>query len=88
MTIRNEVDTAERLTREEAATALRVSVSTIDRYLKDGTLPKAKLGKRLVRINRSDIDALLSPSTPTAPAADLSPRTSAVGASSISGDAA
>ncbi len=78
MTNRNEVDTTERLTREEAATALRVSVSTIDRYLKDGTLPKAKIGKRLVRINRSDILALL---TPSAPVDSASPHAGSAGVS-------
>lgn len=68
MTNRKVDDEVQDLTREEAATRLRVSVSTIDRYLKDGTLPKAKLGKRLVRINSSDVDALrLTPATPSAP---------------------
>lgn len=59
MTNRKLVDESQ-LTREEAAGLLRVSVSTIDRYLKDGTLPKMKLGKRLVRINRADVDALVT----------------------------
>lgn len=58
MTNRRPTD-ASRLTREEAAEALNLSVSTIDRYLKDGTLPKRKLGKRFVWIDRADIDALL-----------------------------
>lgn len=58
MTNRKPTD-ASRLTREEAAEALNLSVSTIDRYLKDGTLPKRKLGKRFVWIDRADIDALL-----------------------------
>ena len=60
MTNRNVAD-AQRLTRGEAADVLRVSISTIDRYLKDGTLPKAKVGKRLVRIDRVDVFALLVP---------------------------
>lgn len=62
MTNRKAPEAPAQLTREEAAELLRVSVSTIDRYLKDGTIPKAKVGKRLVRVNRSDIEALLTPS--------------------------
>ena len=71
------------LKREEAAEILRVSVRTVDRLIEDGNLPASKVG-RAVRIDRADVLALLSPSTPIAPAADLSPRTSAVGASSVS----
>lgn len=67
MTNRNEVDTAEWLTREETAKKLRVSVSTIDRYLKDGTLPGTKLGKRLVRISPVDVEALLSAPVESSP---------------------
>lgn len=58
------------LTREETAEALRVSLSTVDRYLRDGTLPKSKLGKRLVRIDRSAIDAFLSTPSSVTPAGD------------------
>ena len=75
------------LKREEAAEILRVSVRTVDRLIEDGNLPASKVG-RAVRIDRADVLALLSPSTPIAPAADLSPRTSAVGAPSVSEDAA
>lgn len=57
MTNRNATD---HLTREEAASVLRVSLSTIDRYLRDGTVPKHKVGKRLVRVRRADVDAFLS----------------------------
>lgn len=58
MTERN-VSEKEMVTREEAAQLLRVSVSTIDRYLRDGTIPRVKLGKRLVRIERHSLNALL-----------------------------
>lgn len=70
MTNRNDADEVQHLTREEAATALRVSLSTVDRYLRYGTLPKVKLGSRLVRIDRAHVDALLksSPSSVVPPA--------------------
>lgn len=60
MTNRNLLDADPRMSREDAAETLRVSVSTIDRYLRDGILPKSKLGKRLVRIDRAAVEALLS----------------------------
>lgn len=59
MTNRNAA-TAPLLTREEAAEVLRVSVSTIDRYLRDGTIPRVRVGKRLVRIERADLDRILT----------------------------
>jgi len=48
------------LTRQEAADALRVSLSTVDRFIKDGTLVANRVGKRLVRVNAYSVDALLS----------------------------
>jgi excisionase family DNA binding protein len=35
-------------TRQEAAAALRVSVSTVDRWIKNGTLRAARFGSRVV----------------------------------------
>ena len=51
------------LKREEAAEILRVSVRTVDRLIEEGELPASKVG-RAVRINRADILALLTPTTP------------------------
>jgi excisionase family DNA binding protein len=51
----------EYLTRAEAAVLLRVSVSTIDRRAKAGTLPVKRLdGGRAVRFRRVDVLALLT----------------------------
>lgn len=43
---------------EEAADYLRVSRAMVFRLLKDGKLPRAKIGNRTV-IRRSDLDALV-----------------------------
>lgn len=43
----------------EAAAYLGVSVRTIRNMLSDGRLPAKKLGARVVRIKKSDIDAAL-----------------------------
>ena len=74
----------------EVAKLLGIDPRTVQRKAISGELPTVsklpgKTGPYL--FNRSNILALLSPSTPTAPAADLSPRTSAVGGSSVSGAA-
>ena len=53
------------LTRAEAAEILKVSVNSINRYVKAGTLRAYKIGKRLVRIDPASVEALLQ----TAPAA-------------------
>ena len=45
----------------EAAKALRVSVPTIKRWIKDGRLPAYHLGPRYVRIRRADLTRLLTP---------------------------
>lgn len=60
MTIRNVTD-GTLLTREEAAEKLGVSLSTIDRYLRDGTLRRVKIGKRIVRIESAQIESLIQP---------------------------
>ncbi len=51
----------ELLTVAEAARALRVSVPTIKRWVKDGRLAAYQLGPRYVRIRRSDLTQVLSP---------------------------
>ncbi|MFP7833093.1 helix-turn-helix domain-containing protein [Marisediminicola sp. LYQ134] len=74
------------LTRAQAADELQVSVRTVDRYIADGILTITKLpGARLVRIPRSAIKALL---TPTAPAPSPFPRVDDAGAFSSSPDVA
>lgn len=55
------------LTRNEAADVLQVSIASINRYIKAGTLRAYKIGKRLVRIDPASVEALLQ----TAPAATL-----------------
>lgn len=60
MTIRNVTDSG-LLSREQAAEKLGVSLSTIDRYLRDGTLQRVKIGKRIVRIQSEQLDSLIQP---------------------------
>lgn len=46
------------LTRKEAADRLQISVKTLDRLVKEGAVPKpTKLGKRILRWWRDDLDA-------------------------------
>ena len=47
------------LTRREAAEVLKVSISTINRFVKAGTLKAAKVGKRLIRIDSRSVENLL-----------------------------
>ncbi|HID85803.1 MAG TPA: DNA-binding protein [Anaerolineae bacterium] len=52
----------ELLSVREAADFLGLSVSTIRRYIRDGRLPAYRVaGERLLRIKRSDLEALLDP---------------------------
>ena len=53
------------LTRFEAAEFLQVSLASVNRYVKAGTLRAFKIGKRLVRIDPASVEALMQ----TAPAA-------------------
>jgi excisionase family DNA binding protein len=46
------------MTRHEAANYLKVSMKTIDRWIRDGKLPAAKQG-RIVRLRRDDLDAFM-----------------------------
>lgn len=53
------------LTTQEVAAKARVSPATVTRWAKDGTLTSIRLGGRLLRFRRSDVDAFLSPDEPT-----------------------
>ena len=55
------------LTRREAAEVLQVSLASVNRYIKAGTLRAYKIGKRLVRIDPRSIEALLQPVPATSP---------------------
>ena len=45
----------------EVAARMRVTRRTVERYIKNGHLPSTRLpGGRLLRIRRSDVEALLS----------------------------
>lgn len=45
----------------DAAEHLGVSEKTIRNYIARGTLPAYRLGNRAIRIDRRDLDALLTP---------------------------
>lgn len=47
------------LTRFEAAEILKVSINSVNRYVKAGTLRAYKISKRLVRIDPASVEALL-----------------------------
>lgn len=47
------------LTRREAAEILQVSIASVNRYVKAGTLRAYKISKRLVRIDPASVEALL-----------------------------
>jgi excisionase family DNA binding protein len=52
---------AEWLTTDEAAELLRVSKSTIVRYIRDGEISAAQLPGKQWRIRRQDVEELLIP---------------------------
>jgi excisionase family DNA binding protein len=61
--MRSEVSSAELqsqrwLTRREVATYLRASQGTVDKLLREGRLPVARLGKRIL-VDRLEVDRLL-----------------------------
>lgn len=65
MTERNENDGL--LTKQEAATQLRVAVRTVERLINTGRLPATRIGKSpagRIRIYQKDVTALLVPVTP------------------------
>ncbi|WP_166390344.1 helix-turn-helix transcriptional regulator [Nocardioides ochotonae] len=51
----------ERISLREAAAELGVSVDTIRRRIADGTLPAERIGPRLLRVRRSDVEAIARP---------------------------
>ena len=51
------------LTRRQAAEILQVSLNSINRYVKAGTLRAYKIGKRLVRIDPTSVEALMQTAT-------------------------
>lgn len=53
------------LTQAEAAEYLSTTDRTVRRMIADGSLPAHRLGKRMIRIDRADVDALMRP-IPTA----------------------
>lgn len=57
----------ERISLQEAAIELGVSVDTIRRRIADGSLPAVRVGPRLLRVNKADVVAMEKP-VPTAEA--------------------
>ncbi len=49
------------ITRADAAALLSCSTQTVDRYVRAGLLTAHKLGPRLVRLDRSEVEMLLTP---------------------------
>jgi predicted site-specific integrase-resolvase len=47
------------LTRQEAATRYRISLRTLDRFLREGLLPKIVLGPRITRLDAEQCDEAL-----------------------------
>lgn len=66
-------DADEWMTTKEAAAYLKVSVRTILRRVADGTLPATRVGPKLLRFRRADLDRAFSPS-PRPPRAARGPR--------------
>lgn len=57
----------ERYTPAEAAKYLGVHDRTIRRHIREGRLPAVRIGSRLLKIKREDLDALGKEVTPTPP---------------------
>jgi excisionase family DNA binding protein len=47
------------LTRQEAASRYRISLRTLDRFLREGKLPKIVLGPRMTRLDAEQCDEAL-----------------------------
>jgi excisionase family DNA binding protein len=52
------------LTVAEAASFLRVDRSTVRRWIENGTLPAYRVGQRRVRIDRRDLERVISSTSP------------------------
>ena len=53
---------AARISLQDAASILGVSVDTVRRRIADGSLPAQRItGSRLIRVSRADVEALLEP---------------------------
>ncbi|MGH2584585.1 MAG: helix-turn-helix domain-containing protein [Dehalococcoidia bacterium] len=67
----------ELLTVAEAAQTLRVSTTTMRRWLRLGRLPSYKIGRQSIRIRRENLDRVVRPAQPTAgPAEKETPKSS------------
>jgi len=53
------------LTRAEAAEILQVSIASVNRYMRAGTLRSFKISPRLVRIDPASVEALMQTQTAT-----------------------
>jgi excisionase family DNA binding protein len=61
MPVRPKTRTREWKSVPDAAAYADVSIKTIRRRILDGSLPAHRLGPRLLRIDRADLDALFRP---------------------------
>ena len=52
---------ADMLNRREAAKYVGKSVETLDRWIKEGRIPKYRLGPKTILVKKADLDALLRP---------------------------
>jgi len=57
---------SEYYTVREAADALRVSVPTVWRWVRSGQLAAYRVGKRSIRIRKSDLGGMIEPAEPPA----------------------
>ena len=48
------------LTVKQAAERLQVSTKTIERRMKDGSIPFYRLGEKLIRISQTDLEAYIN----------------------------
>ncbi len=52
---------SERISLQDAAKILGVSVDTVRRRVADGSLPAERIGTRLLRVRRDNVETLLRP---------------------------
>lgn len=63
MTTRQRTRRRERIGIEDAADLLGVERQTIRRFITTGRLPAYRVGDKIIRVNRADVEALLVPVT-------------------------